>query len=294
VLPQIGEVDLGNQIGGDIMMKRCLQGFLLLLVVMSTAAVANDFPRMEDEPGDSMRNPAVWRAGFELGQTAFLFKDAASPILSLPEFNRCGSSFSMADWNKADVDESMHWDSTADYSVEYTNKEESMNSGGTQNDENAERAAMKKLDFVIGKWEGEGWLLVGPGQRHPFSVTELYNYRCNGSVIDGEGRFRPQGVPGAVETDTMYGLGMTYFDRQSGEYRMWHYGGSGISFVFTAKIDVDVEGKGLHYINKDARGETYKFGFTIDKDEILTARTERQKLDGTWYVSGEFRMRRVK
>jgi hypothetical protein len=154
--------------------------------------------------------------------------------------------------------------------------------------------SMKKLDFVIGNWEGEGWLLVGPDQRYTFSVTESYSYRCNGSVIDGEGRFRPQGVPGDLETATMSGLGMIYFDPQSGEYRMWHYGGTGSGFVFTTKIDIDVEGRALHYINKDARGETYKFGFTIDKHDILTSRSERQKPDGTWYVSMEFRMRRVR
>jgi hypothetical protein len=186
------------------------------------------------------------------------------------------------------------WDDQADYPVVYSNKEESMNRGSSQNDENAEWAAMKKLDFVIGKWEGEGWLLIGPEQRYPFSVTEFYSYRCNGLVVDGEGRFRPQGVPAVSETDTMYGLGIIYFDRQSGEYRMWHYGGTGSGFVFMQKIEIDVERRALHYINKDARGETYKFGFAIDDEGILTARSERQKPDGTWYVSMEFRMRRIK
>jgi hypothetical protein len=171
----------------------------------------------------------------------------------------------------------------------WSQEEKSLN-----NDENIERGAMKKLDFVIGKWKGEGWLLVGPGQRYPFSVTELYSYRCNGQVIDGEGRFRAQGAPEDAGSSTNYGLGMIYFDRPSGEYRMWHYGGSGSTFAFTQKIEIDAERRALHYINQDAKGETYRFGFTIDQDDILTARSERQKPDGTWYVSMEFRMRRVK
>jgi hypothetical protein len=270
------------------MMKRHPQGFLLLLVVMSTAAVADDSPRMVNEAGGSRRNPATQTAGLTPGPASFSFNIPSSVILT-------GSNiFNITDWDETDVDESLPLDGTADYPMEYSNMEESMNSRSTQNDENVEWAAMKKLDFVIGKWEGEGWLLIGPEQRYPFSVTELYNYRCTGLVIDGEGRFQPQGVPGDPRTNVMCGLGMIYFDRQSGEYIMWHYGGTGSGFVFTVKIDIDVEGRGLHYINKDARGETYKFGFTIDNDKVLTARSERQKPDGTWYVNMEFRMRRIK
>ena len=222
----IGKTGYGNLKGGHTMMKKCLQGFILLFVAMSTSTA--------------------------------------------------------------------HWEGTADYPAEYRNKEESMNSRSTQNDEINERVAMKKLDFVIGHWEGEGWLLVGPDQRYTFSVTESYSYRCNGLVIDGEGSFRPQGVPEDAETSIMYGLGMIYFDRQSGEYRMWHYGGTGGGFAFTQKIEIDVEHRALHYINKDAQGETSQFGFTIDDEGILTARSERQKPDGTWFVSMEFRMQRVK
>ena len=242
------------------MLKRCLQGFLLFLVVMSAAAAANNSPKMENETAGS----------------------TGSGI------------FSMADCSRIYAAESMQWDETADDPAEYRNKEESMNSRSTQNDEIDERAAMKKLDFVIGHWEGEGWLLVGPDQRYPFSVTESYSYRCNGLVVDGEGRFRPEGVPEDAETNIMYGLGMIYFDRPSGEYRMWHYGGTGSGFVFTQKIEIDVEHRALHHINKDAKAETYKFGFVIDDEGILTTRSERQKPDGTWFVSMEFRMRRLK
>jgi hypothetical protein len=225
VLPRIGETGYGNLKGGHTMMKKFLQGFILLLVVMSTSTA--------------------------------------------------------------------HWEGIADFPAEYRNKEESMSSQSAQNIEIDEWVAMKKLDFVIGHWQGEGWLLLGPDQRYPFSVTESYNYRCNGLVVDGEGRFRPQGSQGDPETQTMYGLGMIYFDRPSGEYRMWHYGGTGSGIVFTQKVEIDVERRTLHYINIDARGETYKFGFAIDDEGILTARSERQKPDGTWYVSMEFRMRRV-
>lgn len=185
------------------------------------------------------------------------------------------------------------WDVPAVEPEEYLNRKESMNRNSTQKDDNDERAAMKKLDFVIGQWKGEGWMLIGPDQRYPFSVTELYSYRCNGLVVDGEGRFRPQGVPEDAETNIIYGLGMIYFDDPSGEYRMWHCGGTGSGFVFTQKIEIDVEQKALHYINKDANGETYKFGFAIDEEGILTARSERQRPDGTWYTSMEFRMRKV-
>jgi hypothetical protein len=241
-----------------MMNKRDLQALILLPIVISTAAVAGGSPGMQDGA-----------SGYEM-------------------------CLGLADWSRLCVDESWPGEGPADDPVEYNREEDSRDNEGSQTNEDADRTAMKNLDFVIGKWEGAGWMLVGPDQRYPFSVTESYSYRCSGLVIDGEGRFRPQGVPVDDEINTMFGLGMIFFDRQSGEYRMWHYGGSGSRFAFTAIIDVDVEGRGLHYINQDAQGETYKFGFTIDTKEVLTARSERQKPDGTWYVSMEFRMRRVK
>ena len=241
------------------MMKRCLQGFLLLLFVMSMSAAADGSPIIENETGGLIG---------------------------------CGI-LSMVDCNRIYADKSMHWYEIADSPAEHRNKEESMNSRSTQSVEISERIAMKKLDFLIGNWEGEGWLMVGPDQRYPFSVTESYSYRCGGLVVDGEGQFRPQGIPEGTETNVMYGLGMIYFDLQSGEYRMWHYGGTASGFVFTQKVEIDVEHRALHYINVDIRGETYKFGFVIDDEGILTARTERQKPDGTWHVSMEFRMRKI-
>jgi hypothetical protein len=67
-------------------------------------------------------------------------------------------------------------------------------------DLNAQRAAMQKLAFLVGKWNGEARLLHGPDQ--DLQQTEEVQYKLDGLllVIEGVGRKKsdgPTGNPGA-------------------------------------------------------------------------------------------------
>lgn len=48
-------------------------------------------------------------------------------------------------------------------------------------------AEMKKLDFLVGDWKGEGWIEMGPGGRSTFKQTEAVQSKLNGTVIIVEG-----------------------------------------------------------------------------------------------------------
>jgi hypothetical protein len=46
---------------------------------------------------------------------------------------------------------------------------------------------MKKLDFLVGQWKGEGWVEFGPGQRHTATINESVQRKAEGSVLLIEG-----------------------------------------------------------------------------------------------------------
>lgn len=44
-----------------------------------------------------------------------------------------------------------------------------------QHSSSAQLEEMKKLDFLIGEWRGEGWAEFIPGQRRTSSITETFS-----------------------------------------------------------------------------------------------------------------------
>ncbi|HEY3823121.1 MAG TPA: hypothetical protein VGL82_01120 [Bryobacteraceae bacterium] len=80
----------------------------------------------------------------------------------------------------------------------------------------AQRAAMKKLDFLIGQWTGGARVLRGPGQWVEMIQTEEARYKLDGLVllIEGVGRARSDDKP------VLQALGMVSFDDETETYRM--------------------------------------------------------------------------
>ena len=52
----------------------------------------------------------------------------------------------------------------------------------------AESAEMKALSWLVGQWEGEGWIQTGPGGRQAFRGVESVESRLSGEVLVIEGR----------------------------------------------------------------------------------------------------------
>jgi hypothetical protein len=63
-------------------------------------------------------------------------------------------------------------------------------------DLNAQRAAMKKLAFLIGKWSGEARVLRGSDQWLDLDQSEEAQYKLDGLIltIEGVGRSKSEGV----------------------------------------------------------------------------------------------------
>ena len=80
----------------------------------------------------------------------------------------------------------------------------------------AQRAAMKKLGFLVGSWSGEARLLRGPGEWVDLLQSEEAQYKLDGLVlvIEGVGRTKSDG------RSLLQALGIISFDDHSGKYRM--------------------------------------------------------------------------
>ena len=83
-------------------------------------------------------------------------------------------------------------------------------------DLNVQRAAMKKLEFLVGKWNGEARLLRGPGEWMDLNQSEEAQYKLDGLilVIEGVGRTKSDGH------SVLQALGVISFDDETASYRI--------------------------------------------------------------------------
>jgi hypothetical protein len=83
-------------------------------------------------------------------------------------------------------------------------------------DLDAQRTAMKKLGFLVGKWIGEARLLRGPGEPVILVQTEEARFKLDGLIleIEGIGQTKPDNKP------ILQALGIISFDDETGTYHM--------------------------------------------------------------------------
>lgn len=86
-------------------------------------------------------------------------------------------------------------------------------------DTESQRAAMKKLSFLVGKWSGEARILRGSGEPLELVQTEEAEYKLDGLVLKIEGIGRSK-VDGKV---ALQALGIVSYDDEAGAYHMRAY-----------------------------------------------------------------------
>lgn len=71
----------------------------------------------------------------------------------------------------------------------------------------AQISAMKKLDYMVGSWKGEGWIDMG-GRRITFRGSELVQRKLDGVALLVEGSFfaRPEGSERDIPVHTTLGV----------------------------------------------------------------------------------------
>ena len=102
----------------------------------------------------------------------------------------------------------------------------------------AQRAAMKKLGFLAGKWVGEARLLRGPGEPLVLVQTEEAQFKLDGLILEIEGIGRTKSDNKAV----LQALGIISFDDEMGTYHMRAFNDG--RFLET-DVKLHEDGKGL-------------------------------------------------
>jgi hypothetical protein len=124
----------------------------------------------------------------------------------------------------------------------------------------AQRAALKKLDFLIGKWSGEARVPRGPGEPLELIQTEEAQYKLDGLILIIEGVGQTKAGKVALQA-----FGIISYDDAAGTYRMRAYNDG-------RYLETDLK------LNENGKGVTW--GFALG--DIKTSSMLRINEKGEW------------
>ena len=124
-----------------------------------------------------------------------------------------------------------------------------------------QRAAMRRLAFLVGKWAGDARIHRSPGEPVILAMTEDAHYQLDGLIllIEGVGRLKADGKP------VLQALGVISYDDEARTYHMRAFNDG--RFLET-EVKLLEEGPGMQW------------GFTLG--EVRTSSVLRINADGDW------------
>lgn len=135
----------------------------------------------------------------------------------------------------------------------------------------ANKAELKKLDYLAGKWKGEATIFRGK-EATKLTQTEDVQYRLGGTVllIEGTGRGK---LPGKDEEGVLFNaLAVVSYDAQAKKHKIKAYRMEGTS----VDADMTVTEKG------------FVWGFTPPDGKVQVRYTMTVTEKGEWHEVGEF------
>jgi hypothetical protein len=146
-------------------------------------------------------------------------------------------------------------------------------------------AAMKKLQFMVGEWQGESWTDMGSGKRYSVG-TEVIQAKLDGLVITMDGSFKSKDNPGQ---NVHNAYGVLSFNPRSDMYRFFAFTANGQM----ADAKVSMRDKGFDWSFDAGPGIQIRYqmrlddkGEWVEKGEMIREGTPRQFF--------EMRLRKVK
>jgi len=130
----------------------------------------------------------------------------------------------------------------------------------------AQRKAMRKLSFLVGKWSGEARMLGGSGEPIEMKQTEKAEYQLDGLIltIEGVGRAKSDHRP------VLQAFGVISYDDENGSYRLR-------AFSDGRYLETDLK------LADDGKGATWGFAF----GSIKTSSILRINDQGEWTEEAE-------
>lgn len=119
---------------------------------------------------------------------------------------------------------------------------------------------IQKLSFLVGQWEGEGWMMGRDGQRHSFIQTESVEFKLDSTAILIEGL-------GMTDGEVIHNaMAVLRFDRENSNYSFNSFLSTGLEGSFKAEL---IDDKLYWFPNENMR-------YIIELDE-----------SGQWFEIGE-------
>jgi hypothetical protein len=133
-------------------------------------------------------------------------------------------------------------------------------------DVEAQRTAMRKLSFLVGKWSGEARMLGGSGEPIKMKQSEEAEYKPDGLIltIEGVGRKKSDDRP------VLEAFAVISYDDENGSYRMR-------AFNAGRYLETDLK------LADDGKGATWGFTF----GSIKTSSVLRINDQGEWTEQAE-------
>jgi hypothetical protein len=78
---------------------------------------------------------------------------------------------------------------------------------------------MKKLDFLVGQWKGEGWMEFAPGERRTFKAMETAQSKLGGLLLTIDGLHRGQLGGKGKEVVVHNAFAVVSYDDKARRYR---------------------------------------------------------------------------
>ena len=128
-----------------------------------------------------------------------------------------------------------------------------------------QRREMAKLDWIVGRWKGSGWIQMGPQGRHEFTQTETIESKLDGLVLVVEGLGKAKEDGSTVHT----ALAFASYDPRANKFR-WH--------AFTPEGQIEADAK--------VGTNTLEWSFQIpQRGQMRYTITRNEK--GEWFEIGE-------
>lgn len=140
----------------------------------------------------------------------------------------------------------------------------------TGTSESAQREAIRPLLWLVGDWEGEGWIRRGPGEPSTFTVHEHAEAALGDRLLVVEGIGRAAGEAEDAGRIVHHAFGVLSWDADRGDYRFSTYRADDTGVDARATVEEGVVTWGFETPNGQVR---YRF---------------RQTPEDAWHEAGEF------
>jgi hypothetical protein len=159
-----------------------------------------------------------------------------------------------------------------------------------QDSQSAQLQAMKKLDFLVGEWQGEGWTEFVPGQRRTSPISEKVRPGLGGMILIIEGLGKKKVDEKQEEVVVHNALAIISYDAQAKLYRVRSYLANGRSTDAEAEF---VDG-GFQWRIQTPQGMSIKYMVKLtDKGEWFE-RGEMSQDGKSWRQFHQMTLQRVK